>query len=45
MGCTREARFSASGTLLLREERTYERGCLATESLVVERIAVRIVST
>ena len=40
MGCTTEALLSvsASGQYLLRTERTYERGRLATESYVVERL-------
>jgi len=40
MGCTSEARFSVRGALLLREERTYHRGHLATETLVVEPLRV-----
>jgi hypothetical protein len=40
MGCTHEATFSVSGGHLLREERTYSRGRLATETLVVERLCV-----
>jgi hypothetical protein len=38
MGCTREAILSVSGGFLLREERTYLRGRLATESVVLERL-------
>ena len=38
MGCTHEATFSVSGAHMLREERTYARGRLATESLIVERL-------
>jgi len=38
MGCTREAVLSVSGGYLLREERTYLRGRLATETLVLERL-------
>lgn len=45
MGCTSEATFSVSGSVLLREERTFEKGRLATESLVVERIQVRLLTT
>jgi len=37
MGCTSEASFSVSGDWILREERTYARGRLATETLVVVR--------
>lgn len=39
MGCTHEVMLSASGGYLLREERTYAGGRLATESLVAERLA------
>ncbi|HWH08446.1 MAG TPA: hypothetical protein VNX21_04540 [Candidatus Thermoplasmatota archaeon] len=35
MGCTSEAVLSVSGGLLLREERTYLRGALATETRTV----------
>lgn len=38
MGCIAEATLSVAGELLLRTERTWDRGRLATESLVVERI-------
>lgn len=41
MGCTVEATLSVSGDYLYRTERTYQRGRLATESLVVERLAIR----
>ena len=39
MGCTTEAAFSvsASGECVVRTERTYHRGRLATETLIVER--------
>lgn len=39
MGCIAEATLSVSGAYLLRTERTFERGRLATESYVVTRIA------
>lgn len=39
MGCTIEATLSVSGGYLIREERTFDRGRLATESRVVERLA------
>jgi len=38
MGCTSEATLSVSGEHLIRTERTFERGRLATESLVVVRV-------
>ena len=38
MGCTVEATLSVSGEYLVRTERTFQRGRLATESLVVERL-------
>lgn len=41
MGCTHEATFSVSGAHLLRVERTYRGGRLATETLVVERLLAR----
>lgn len=41
MGCIAEATLSVSGAYLLRTERTYEGGTLATESLIVERLMVR----
>lgn len=39
MGCTSEAMLSVSGSHMLRVERTYRHGRLATETLVVERLA------
>ncbi|HET6403068.1 MAG TPA: hypothetical protein VFH78_00350 [Candidatus Thermoplasmatota archaeon] len=41
MGCIAEATLSVSGDYLVRTERTFERGRLATESLVVTRLAAR----
>ena len=38
MGCTVEASLSVSGEYLVRTERTFQRGRLATESLVVEKL-------
>jgi len=38
MGCTVEATLSVSGGFLVREERTFDHGRLATESLVVVRL-------
>lgn len=38
MGCTSEASLSVSGAYLVRTERTFHRGILATESRVVERL-------
>lgn len=38
MGCTNEALLSVSGEWMLRTERTYDRGRLATETLIVERL-------
>lgn len=41
MGCTSEAMFSVSGSHLLREERTYFRGRLATETRSVTPLFAR----
>lgn len=38
MGCIVEATLSVSGGFLVREERTFDGGRLATESLVVVRL-------
>lgn len=38
MGCTHEAHLSVRGEFLLRVERTFQRGRLATETLAVERV-------
>lgn len=40
MGCQIEATLSVSGAFLIRVERTFERGRLATESRVVERVVL-----
>lgn len=39
MGCTHEATLSVSGHYLIRTERTFHQGALATETRVVERMA------
>ena len=41
MGCIREAVLSVSGEWVFREERTYDRGRLATETRSIERLIVR----